>query len=203
MRHPACNGMIEIRTDPKNTAYVVTEGGKARDYGDPTDRVREGEGDVPILTTEEREQRREDAFAQLEGKVEEKQQTQNTAKRIQELYEVGERDWEDTWNANKRMRESFRRDRKALKRRELADQQLKDRIGTDIDLLPETEEDGIRAKLVSYGEDSGKSQTDVASTKPVFSLPDKKPAKQTKLTSKDTLRARLLANTRAKTNPFG
>lgn len=203
MRHPACNGTIEIRTDPKNTAYVVTQGGKARDYGDPTDRVREGEGDVPILTAEEREQRREDAFAQLEGKVEEKQQTQDTAKRIQELYKIGERDWEDTWNANKRMRESFRRDRKALKRRELADQQIKDRIGTDIELLPETEEDGIRAKLVSYGEDIGKSQTDVASTKPVFRLPDKKPAKQSKSTSKDTLRARLLANTRAKTNPFG
>ena len=203
MRHPACNGAIEIRTDPKNTAYVVIAGGKARDYGDLNDRVREGEDDVPILTAEEREQRREDAFAQLEGKVEEKQQTQNTAKRIRELYQAGERDWEDPWNANKRMRETFRHDRKVLKRKEVADQQIKDRLGTDIDLLPETEEDGIRAKLISYGEDSTTSQTDAASTKPVFAIKNDKTTKRTKANTKDTLRDRLIANTRAKTNPFG
>lgn len=203
LHHTACNGAIEIRTDPKNTAYVVVEGGKARDYGDPNDRVREGEGDVPILTVEEREQRREDAFAQLEGKVEEKQQTQNNAKRIRELYQAGERDWEDPWNANKRMRETFRHDRKVLKRKEVADQQIKDRIGTEIDLLPETEEDGIRAKLVSYGEDSTASQTDAASTKPLFSTFNNKSSTKAKPIAKDALRDRLLANTRAKTNPFG
>jgi coiled-coil domain-containing protein 130 len=182
---------------------VVVQGGKARDYGDLNDRVREGENDVPILTAEEREQRREDAFAQLEGKVEEKQQTQNTAKRIQELYEAGERDWEDPWNANKRMRESFRHDRKAIKRKEMADQQIKDRLGTDMALLPETEEDALRAKLVSYGEERIGAPTDVASTKPVFTTPNRTSAKSTKLNSRDTLRERLLANTRANTNPFG
>ncbi|KAF2210820.1 hypothetical protein CERZMDRAFT_6880, partial [Cercospora zeae-maydis SCOH1-5] len=108
MRHPACKGTIEIQTDPKNTAYVVVEGGKARDYGDQKDRVREGEGDVPLLTAEEREQKREDAFAQLEGKVEEKQNARDNAKRIRELYQAGERDWDDPFAANRRMRDAFR-----------------------------------------------------------------------------------------------
>ncbi|KAI5370472.1 putative saf4/Yju2 protein [Septoria linicola] len=204
MRHPACNGTIEIRTDPKNTAYVVVEGGKARDYGDLEDRVREGEGDIPLLTTEEREQRREDAFAQLEGKVEEKQQTQSNAKRIRELYDAGGRDWEDPWTANKRMRESFRRDRKAIKRQEMADQQLKDRIGTDIDLLPEADEDAKFARLISYGKGS---TPDDAASKPF--LPSKgdissKSAKTSgKANAKDVLKGRLVSSTRAKVNPFG
>jgi hypothetical protein len=68
MKHVACGGAIEIRTDPKNTAYVVTEGARKRDLGE--DKVEEG--DIKIMTQEEREARRDNAFAALEGKVEDK-----------------------------------------------------------------------------------------------------------------------------------
>ncbi|KAM3415489.1 hypothetical protein BST61_g9010 [Cercospora zeina] len=206
VRHPACNGTIEIQTDPKNTAYVVVEGGKARDYGDPNDRVREGEGDVPLLTAEEREQKREDAFAQLEGRVEEKQNTQDNAKRIRELYQAGERHWDDPWAANRRIRDTFRRDRKAIKRKEIADQQIKDRIGTDMDLLPETQEDQMRAKNISYGESSAITGTRNASSKPMFTVAssahETQPA-STRKNAKDLLRGQLLSSTRANANPFG
>lgn len=208
MRHPACSGTIEIRTDPKNTAYIVTEGGKARDYGEPEDRVREGENGVPILTAEERERRRDDAFAQLEGKAEEKAQIKDNTKRIQELYTSRERDWDDPWMANKRARDSFRVERKALKREDDATQALKDRIGTDIDLLPATEEDNARAKLVTFGDDEAAPSRDEAGSKPMFRTPaDRiskvKPTKTTKDRRKDALQRQLLSNTRAALNPFG
>ncbi|PPJ49522.1 hypothetical protein CBER1_01902 [Cercospora berteroae] len=207
MRHAACNGTIEIRTDPKNTAYVVVEGGKARDYGDPNDRVREGEGDIPLLTAEEREQRREDAFAQLEGKAEEKQNTDSNAKRIRELYQAGERDWDDPWTVNRRMRDTFRRERKIIKRKELADQQIKDRIGTEMELLPETQEDELRAKNVSFGESSASSELRKADAKPMFTRATsglkKRPAASSKENAKDLLRRRLVSSTRASANPFG
>jgi coiled-coil domain-containing protein 130 len=204
MKHTACEGWIEIRTDPKNTQYVVTEGGKARDYGE--DKVREGEGGVQILTEEERERRRNDAFAQLEGKVEEKQATKDTAKRIEELYVERERDWGDTWRANRRMRESFRRERKFRKREEEKTEVIKNRIGTEMDLLPETEEDARRARLVDFDGVAG-SSIDDAGSKAVFRRASKSTSgaasmKASKENQAESLRRQLLSNTRAAMNPF-
>ncbi|RMY77910.1 hypothetical protein D0863_01003 [Hortaea werneckii] len=204
LKHAACGGRIEIRTDPKNTAYVVVEGGKARDYGE--DKVREGEVGVEILTEAERERRREDAFAALEGKAEEKEVVKDNAKRITELYETRERDWEDPFTANKRIRATFRQERKARKREEEADEALKDRLGTDMDLLPEREEDAKRAKLVSYGvKDRGDG---AAASRRLFDgrTPQRSKVssvKSAKESRADALRKQLVGNTRAAMNPFG
>lgn len=200
MKHTACGAFLEIRTDPKNTAYVVTEGGKARDYGDAKDEVREGEGGVPILTPEERERRRDDAFARLEGKVEEKAQIKDNAQRLRELHNARERDWGDTWSANKKLRDTFRRERKLRKREEEATAALKARLGTDMDLLPETEEDMRRAKLVSYG--APELETNGADRKALFA-PKATFSKSSKESAKDALRRQLIGNTRAAASPFG
>ncbi|EME89498.1 uncharacterized protein MYCFIDRAFT_28130 [Pseudocercospora fijiensis CIRAD86] len=209
MRHTACDGAIEIRTDPKNTAYVVVEGGKARDYGDANDQIHEGEGGVPILSAAEREQRREDAFAQLEGRVDEKEQVKDNTKRIQELYESRDRDWDDPWVANKRMRSSFRQKRKAAEEEERAAEAMKERLGTDIDLLPASAEDSARAKLVSFGNHSQSESAERADGQPMFrDKPHRvssksKPSSSTKASRKEILRQRLLSSTRAALNPFG
>lgn len=206
MKHVACDGYLEIRTDPKNTRYEVTSGGKARDYGDVSDQVREGEGGVPILTAEERERRREDAFAQLEGKVEEKQRVKDNTKRIEELYHSQDRDWDDPWSVNRRMRDSFRRKRKVRKREEEATEAMKERLGTDIDLLPENEDDARRAKLVSFGE--VEAGNNAANEQALFKTPKSVAAgsrvsKVAKENRADALRKQLLGNTRAAMNPFG
>jgi coiled-coil domain-containing protein 130 len=204
MKHAACGGTIEIRTDPKNTAYVVTDGGKARDYGDPEDKVREGENGQLILTPEERERRKDDAFSMLEGRVEEKQLGKENQRRIEELYLAGKRDWKDTWSANRRLREGFRRERKRIKRDEDETEALKERLGTEIDILPATEEDAKRAELVSFGE----AQDEDAGAKAVFrpsgsSVPRKSTGAKAKENRADILRRQLLSNTRATVNPFG
>ncbi|KAK5133860.1 hypothetical protein LTR08_007191 [Meristemomyces frigidus] len=214
IKHTACGGALEVRTDPKNTAYVVTAGGKARDYGEV---VKEGEGGVPILTDAERERRREDAFAMLEGKVEEKAAVKDNAKRIEELYRARERDWEEPWSVNSRARTTFRRERKVLRREEQATEALKDRLGTEIELLPETEEDRRRAKLVEFGD--VEAGVGVAERKMLFpARVDRQPtasssmarkgshttvSKTTKESRKDALRRMLVGNTRAAMNPFG
>ncbi|WPH02654.1 DUF455 domain protein [Acrodontium crateriforme] len=204
LKHAACGGAIEIQTDPKNTTYVVVDGGKARDYGD--DKVREGEGGVPILTAEERERRRENAFARLEGQVEEKEAVKDNAKRIEELYRVRDKDWDDPWSANKRLRSTFRAERKAHQREEKATEALKERIGTDMDLLPGTEQDAQRAKLISFGDSSNHSR-DAASAWPVFhKTPGRvlsKSVKPGKGAHKEALQRQLVNNTRAAMNPFG
>ncbi|KAH9831909.1 Cytoplasmic 60S subunit biogenesis factor REI1 [Teratosphaeria destructans] len=194
MRHPACGQFIEIRTDPKNTAYVVHEGGKARDYGE--DKVKEGEDGIPILTAAEREARRQDAFAELEGKADEKTQAKENTKRIEELYQSRERDWDDPWIANKRMRTTFRHERKMRKREEEATEALKERLGTDMELLPETEQDAQRAKLVTFGDLS----LETAESKALFERRQLSKAssagrKPVKASAKDMLQRQLASNT--------
>ena len=207
LKHVACGGSIEIKTDPKETAYVVVTGGKARDYGE--DRVREGEDGRPIMTPLERERTREDAFAVLEGRAEEKEAVADNAKRIEELYRSRERDWEDPGDVNKRLRQSFRREKKVRKREEDATESLKERIGTEIDILPETELDAQRAKLVSFEAPSSSHDSS-----PFFRAPArissrtsspkvKSGSNQKSESKKDLLRRQLVSSTRAAMNPFG
>lgn len=206
IKHAACGGWLEVRTDPKNTQYVVAEGGKARDYGDAADKVREGEGGMPILTETERQRRREDAFANLEGKVEEKRIVKDNTRRIEELYRSSERDWNDPWKVNRRMRDSFRHERKIRKRDEEATEALKEKLGTDIELLPEAESDVRMARLVDFGPADLGSRDDEAGTKAVFQaskiVRSSSRTRAEKANHAETLRRQLLRNTRASLNPF-
>lgn len=208
IKHAACGGEMEIKTDPKETEYVVVSGGKARDYGDDDGKVREGFEGRPILTEQEREARREDAFAALEGKVEEKEVVKESTKRIGELYNSRERDWDDPWSANKRIRNTFRRKRKIRKREDDATDKLKERIGTDMTLLPENEEDRQRAKLVSFGDLAPDAPQDTGDSKPFLRTSTSSTSKP-RLTNKvkesksDALRRQLVSSTRASLNPFG
>ncbi|KAG7007590.1 hypothetical protein G7Y79_00009g026990 [Physcia stellaris] len=147
MKHNVCGGGIEIRTDPKNTAYVVTEGAKKRDTGDD----KEVEGAIEIRTEEERERLRSDAFAALEVKVEDRRQQTTDKSRIEELYGAKDKDWEDPYAASKKLRRAFRADRKARQGREKITEALRERMGLGIELLEETEEDRRRAGFVEFG----------------------------------------------------
>ena len=202
MRHAACSGLLEIQTDPKNTAYVVTAGGKARDYGDDQDRVKEGHDGVSILTDQERERRRQDAFASLEAKVEEKGRKEESAKRIQELYRDKEKDWNDPWSANRRLRENHRRERKIRNRDEKATQALKDRLGTDMDILPAADTDSQRAQHVSFASSGQQTPERDSAVKPMISIKSSSRSRA-KASRKDALRQQLIGNTRAALNPFG
>lgn len=169
MKHPACGGWIEIHTDPKNTAYVVTDGGKARDFGE--DRVREGEEGVPILSAEERERRRQDAFAVLEDKKQDKVQEKEQGKRIAELQEVRDQHWDDPYEANKRLRRTFRAERKVREKDNDYSEKLRDKMGLDVELMPENDEDRRHATLIEFGgladEDINESTLKVTS-RPLF-----------------------------------
>lgn len=218
MKHVVCGGLIEVRTDPKNTAYVVTEGGKQRDLGE--DRVREGEDGMPILTTEERERRREDAFAALEGKKEEQVKTKENSKRIQELYEARGRDWDDPYAASRKLRNTFRAERKVRVKEEEANEKLKDSMGLDVELVAENDDDRKRAALVDFGILEGANEGALrATSKPLFRIESAPktstlPAKVTKrVTSKakaaaeaerrrNVLQQELRDNSRAAKDPF-
>jgi len=215
MKHVVCEGWIEIRTDPKNTAYVVTEGAKKRDTGD--DKIHEGE--IVIRTDEERTRLQNDAFAALEVTIDDRKQAKADKNRIEELLEVKEKDWDDTYAANRKLRKAFRVERKVREKNQAITEDLKDRMSLGIDLLEETEDDRRRAGFVEFGDfadPTSELAISIARAKPLFpgsagvaktpSTSAKKPralkAEEEADRRKEKLRQELRDNTRAALDPF-
>lgn len=210
MKHVTCGGSIEIRTDPKNTAYVVTEGARKRDTGD--DKVEEG--DVKILTAEEREKLRSDAFASLEGKVKDKRRLDNSKMRLAEMKALQDDQWEDPYEQSKRLRRTFRADRKVREQQAEATGALQDKMSLGIELLPEREEDIRRAGFVEFGVADPEVAMSKAVSKPLFTEkellkrdPMAKISRKTKAAAlvekrREDLAREIRSNTRASIDPF-
>ncbi|KAM5348697.1 hypothetical protein ACJ41O_008521 [Fusarium nematophilum] len=213
-RHAECGGEIEVRTDPKNTAYVVVEGGTKRDTGE--EKLREG--DEAILTDQEREALRKSAFASLEKTIEDREQLKRATARIEDLVEASARHWDDPYAQNQKLRRAFRQGRKERERDAAATEDLQDRMSLGIDLVPATEEDARRAALVDFGSvddndddvSASNNTRDRALSKPLFNNGEsKKPKPGGKLKMdkeaskrKETLVSELMGNTRAAKDPF-
>ncbi|KAM0426720.1 hypothetical protein ACHAPT_008036 [Fusarium lateritium] len=204
-RHAECGGWIEIRTDPKNTAYVVVEGGTKRDTGED---APPREGDTVILTDQEREALRKNAFASLEKTIADREQFKLAADRIDDLAEASSKHWKDPYSQNQKLRKTFRRERKERERVAATTQSLQDRMSLGIDLVPATEEDARHAALVDFGS-ADEPGRDRALSKPLFKSDNKAPKTNSKLKAdqavskqKDTLVSELMGNTRAATDPF-
>lgn len=158
-RHADCGGWIEMRTDPKNTAYVVVEGATKRDTGeDRTILPGQGAEENAIMTDEEREALRKNAFASLEKTIADRERLKLATERIDDLADLSNKYWDDPYAQNQKLRKAFRVGRKEREKAAAATEDLKDRLGLGIDLLPEREEDAARAALVDFGsrEDGGK-----------------------------------------------
>ncbi|KAL7913268.1 CWC16 protein [Trichoderma velutinum] len=214
-RHTECGGWIEMRTDPKNTAYVVVEGATKRDTGDDA-----ATGDGAILTDREREELRKNAFASLEKTIADRKQLEMASERLDDLEDWSKRHWDDPYAQNQRLRKAFRVGRKEREKLAAATEDLKDRMGLGIDLLPEREEDAKRAALVDFGSMPDGEGEDKALSKPLFApTTTNSRAKQQKSSSlaikdtrlkaekeaskrKETFVAGVISNTRAAQDPF-
>jgi len=210
MKHVACGGWIEIRTDPKNTAYVVTEGARKRDLGE----AKVLDGDVKIMTEEEREKVRSNAFTALEGKVEDQLRAKEGNKRLEELVDLSEQRWEDPYEMNKKLRKDFRVGRKQREREEGMKMALQDKMGLDIELLPEHEDDVRRAGFVEYGNTDSSNDLAKIVSKPLFAEAEKSTVKDIRKIPRklkkealahkrtDELVSEIRGNTRAAIDPF-
>ena len=213
MKHTACGGSWEIRTDPQKSEYVVVEGARRRDYG-PEEKGAEADGDLKFLTEEEREKRREDAFANLEGKVEEKGLEKRNKERIEELYDQSEV-WRDPYDVNARLRKDFRAQRKVWKKEDRHKEGMQNKFSLGIDIADETEADRMRAGLVEFGtRGSSIKDSEDGRWKPLFTERETEKAagttpKTKKLKSemaaqksREALQQTLVSNTRATMDPF-
>ncbi|KAI9151876.1 Protein saf4 [Paramyrothecium foliicola] len=214
-RHADCGGAIEMRTDPKNTAYVVAEGATKRDTG-PGDAGEPGEGGLAALTDEQREALRSNAFASLERTIEDRKRLEQAADRIHDLTALSARHWDDPYAQNQRLRKAFRVGRKERERDAAAAEDLKDRLGLGIDLLPATEEDAKRAALVDFApaadddDDDDDRAGQAALAKPLFASSKPGPvrpagrlkAEKRAAERKTTFASEVMVNTRVSQDPF-
>lgn len=152
MKHNVCGGAIEIQTDPKNTAYVVTEGAKRRDTGEDKETAL-GDGEIFLEGMRVGEEVKEkDPFEQAEGKGADKAAATEQQTRVKELKRLRDRDWADPYEASRRLRKPFREQRKIREADEAKGEHLATIYGLGVEMLPEIQEDGKRAALVEFGE---------------------------------------------------
>ena len=161
-KHTVCGQWVEVRTDPKNTEYVVLEGGRRRDTGE--DKVLDGEVRVGLTEEDKQRLKRDGGFGALEKKVEDKQRLLSERGRLEELAKRSHRDWEDPYEQSKRLRREFRIGRRMRKEAEVKGESLKDKLSLGIDLVAEQEEDAIRATLIDFAAPN-EGETD---TRPMF-----------------------------------
>ena len=211
-KHTVCGGWLGVQTDPKNTEYVVVEGGRRRDTGE--DKLLDGE--VRIGATEEEKARfeGEGAFGKLERKNVDKQRALDEKERLEEVAKRSQRDWEDPYQQSKRLRKEFRVGRKERKEAAVKGEALKDKLSLGIELVEEREEDGMRARLMEFGELAETSN----GHKPMFALGQEEPqsiptkdrgkrgkkisAAELTAQNKAILSQKLSGNTRAAMDPF-
>lgn len=208
MKHTACGGWWEIRTDPKNAAYVVVEGATRRDYG-PEESG--GEGEMKFLSEEEREKRRGDAFAMLEGRKGEEVEKKAHTERLDELYGAAEV-WRDPYDVNARLRREFREKRRGWKREDRAREGMQDKFSFGYEIADATQADEVRAKMVEFGAGAVDERVQDAVRRPLFTsvkaaMSDggsKKKLKAEVLAekSRQSLQHSLVGNTRASIDPF-
>jgi coiled-coil domain-containing protein 130 len=123
-----------------------------------------------IITEEERERRKSDAMAALEGKVTEKQVVKNEQTRVEELLEVQEKRWSDPYTHNQRLRRTFRAERKVQAALQKDREDVAERLGLGFDILDVSQDDKDRAALVDYGrtDHNGSSAITRTTNKPLF-----------------------------------
>ncbi|KAF2995363.1 hypothetical protein E8E13_003251 [Curvularia kusanoi] len=208
MKHTACGGEWEIRTDPQTTQYVCGEGCRKRDYG-PEEKERDGE--LGFLSEAEKAKRRDDAFAGLEGKLEDKARDQGNKERVEELYEKAEV-WRDPYDVNARLRKDMREKRRVWKKEEKHKEGMQDKFSLGLDIVDETDADRQKAGLIDFGA----ARDEVESWKPLFAETVARESEETahkpktkKLKaemaaekSRKDLQMKLIGSTRAVVDPF-
>jgi coiled-coil domain-containing protein 130 len=157
MKCHLCSAWFEIKTDPENTRYVIVEGAKKQaDEWDTTDQgavqLKGMKCLFGILLTIDVEERKklDDPFARLEKDEEDKVKASEQHQIISKLYDMSHRQWSDPWSTSKKLRKTFREEKKVLKGKSMLAEDIRNRNSLHIALLPEAEEDTVKAKMIEY-----------------------------------------------------
>ncbi|GAA5892508.1 hypothetical protein JCM8208_005839 [Rhodotorula glutinis] len=120
-----CQGRIEIRTDPQNTRYVVTEGAKQKNE----EWDAEENGHLVIDNAASTSTAPPDPFASLEKTVTQRAAALTAAERLHALEEHNSARWSDPFSASRALRASFRDKKARIVRSENKAEGVRERFG--------------------------------------------------------------------------
>lgn len=142
LRHGECGGTIELRTDPAQTAYVVTEGGRRFDEGIGKGTYVDEDGEIALRLPEDpfaiatagglgraAAANAADPFSRAAAAASDKATLNCDQRRTAALLQLRARDWEDPYARSKMLRSRFRMERKLISAAAVADDDLKRRMG--------------------------------------------------------------------------
>ncbi|KND02084.1 uncharacterized protein SPPG_02585 [Spizellomyces punctatus DAOM BR117] len=147
MKCHLCSGWIEIRTDPKNSEYVIVSGARKREESyDPADiglpTLKDPAAETPKTAYEALEQTNNNIQASLE-----------TVPLLTLLRDRSDRTWSDPYALSQIMRRKFRTEKKALAKVEKEAAAVAEKFGLGVKVLPVSEEDERSAKRIKYLEE--------------------------------------------------
>lgn len=144
MKCHLCDNYIVIKTDPGNLDYVIVSGARRQENRwDPTENGQ-------IVPDDKTVQKKlfDDPMFKLEHVVTDLKTSDDAKPRLRRLYQRNDTTWNDNYEANSRLRATFRARKKELKLSEEEDKKLLARCSLDINLLPESEQDRNMAALM-------------------------------------------------------
>jgi len=145
LRCSSCSNAIIIKTDPGNLDYLVSEGGQRMNQS--WDPVENGQ-----LVPEDKAVGRklaDDAMFRLEHESGDQGKNQkDQAPRLGRMIGLNDR-MKDDYMTNRFLRDRFREEKKERKEALLVQEKLKAKVGLDIDILAEREQDIKMARLLS------------------------------------------------------
>ena len=147
MKCPSCANRIVIETDPKACDYKMVSGARWKNEG----WVPEANGAMPEFDRVDKAKLEGDAMYRLEHNVSDQVKAQETQPALVRLMRLQERMKTD-YDANSKLRRSFREEKKVIKMEKAKDDALKQRASLSaIDLLPERPEDAAHAAAIRFG----------------------------------------------------
>lgn len=139
MKCASCSNWIEIRTDPKNTDYVVTEGARRRLAKEEPETTAAN----PVLG--------DDVFADVEQHRAAKTLEQVQNQEIKAIYQANARQWDDTFTQSQKLRNRFRAEKKVIQSKDKLREILANKHSLHIPLVDELESDVSLAASKTYG----------------------------------------------------
>uniref|UniRef100_A0A8D8VHI4 Coiled-coil domain-containing protein 130 homolog n=1 Tax=Cacopsylla melanoneura TaxID=428564 RepID=A0A8D8VHI4_9HEMI len=146
MKCHLCDSHFEIKTDPGNLDYAIVSGARRQE-----NRWNPLENEQIVPETKEVSRKLfDDPMYKLEHGTNDQSSSKSKATHLNSLLNRGEMVWKNDFDANRALREQFRKKKKHLKSLQEKDNALLSKSSLNLDLVPEHKSDIRLASLYKY-----------------------------------------------------
>ncbi|WVQ66126.1 uncharacterized protein L199_004304 [Kwoniella botswanensis] len=197
-----CDGWFEIRTDPKNAAYVVHEGARKKD--EDWDPVENGGFAVHDTEAPSASEPPADPFAGVEKTIDQQKWAKRGTSRLTELTKSSDRINSDPYLVSSALRRKFREEKKILLEKQVKDEGIKEKYGLNDDMihLQDQDQDEDKEKEKRIWEIIKENRGESSQTSSPSAIPTSRGQGKARSSDSPSLVDMLRRNTGKKYDPF-